>query len=133
MRIIGYIQNGKLIPQDKNKLLEMLKKSEGKWFELNINRRDRSNSQNRYYWGVIIRTVSEDTGQDGDTVHEYLKTQFLRKQIVFNKKEYIVVGSTSDLTTEEFETYAEKCRQHVGEILGIQIPLPGEAIIQIEK
>lgn len=38
--------------------------------------RRRTSQANRYYWGVILAILSEDTGYEPDELHEYFKKRF---------------------------------------------------------
>lgn len=91
--------------------------------------RSRSSHQNRYYHGVIVSLIAEETGNDPHVVHEALKKKFLDKEIAYLGKEQIEVPvSTTSLTTSQMEDYHTKCRIWAAEFLGIQIPLPHEPI-----
>ena len=103
-------------------------------------RKRRSNEQNRYYWGCIVRDISEtlrqddpETGWTPDGVHEVLKFKFL--PLVRDWREYVNTDTgeairepmtTAKLTTVEWETYSEHCRKFAAEFFGIVIPLPNE-------
>lgn len=81
---------------------------------------DRSLSANRYYWGVVLKEISEQASIDGqrwsvDAWHELFKRQFLGYEII----KYKVAGSkrtytkrqlrsTSELKVKEFSEYLEK-------------------------
>ena len=82
----------------------------------------RSTSQNRYYWGVIVKMIAEYTGHEPDEVHSFLKLKHLRRGdgvIEWTR-------STTELDTAEFEAYCEKCRLWALNELNINIPLPNE-------
>jgi hypothetical protein len=36
----------------------------------------RSNTQNRYYWGVVVKEIAQHTGHDPEQIHELLKFRF---------------------------------------------------------
>lgn len=90
----------------------------------------RSTGQNEYYWGLVLKMISEEIGMDTEEVHEAMKWMFLRK-----KGSYIpTVKSTQELTTVEFEEYLSQIRQWASlpvedEGLGLYIPLPNEVEI----
>ncbi len=54
-------------------------KEEGKEIEVVVKSRqkDRSNNQNKYYWGVVVFLLSENLGFSSDEVHDYLRFKFL--------------------------------------------------------
>lgn len=102
---------------------------------------NRSLQQNRYYWGVIIKTLQEHTGIDSEDLHEFVKYRFNPMSItakmkqndfwgkLFNKKgesELQLGSSTKGLSTEEFMQMVEKIRLWAIEELDFYIPLPQE-------
>lgn len=88
-------------------------------------RKTRTIPQNRYYWKVIVGMISEDTGQDVDTVHSWLKTKFNKQQIMIKRTLQEVVMSTTTLDSYGFsEEYWEPIRQWANEFLGLVIPEP---------
>jgi len=89
----------------------------------------RTNNQNRYYWGVVVKTIAEHTGQDDDTIHQALKLLFLPRTVYIKDKAFNLTGSTTSLDTHMFVEYTEKCRLWANEFLGLQIPLPGEVTV----
>lgn len=90
----------------------------------------RSIEQNRYYWGVVIKILSEATGYTGDEIHEILKQLFLSKRVYFKTKKGVEVHkipqSTTGLTTAKMEEYLSQIRQWASIELGVYIPLPNE-------
>lgn len=88
--------------------------------------KSRSVMQNAYFHGVIVKILSEETGTDFDDMKDLLKTQFLRKQIIVNDKQYTIVRHTHKLEKGEFEDFTRNCREF-GDKLGIYIPLPNES------
>jgi hypothetical protein len=79
--------------------------------------------QNRYYYGVIVKIISDFTGHTTDEVDNQLKWKFL-KQIDERGQEY--VPSKMDLSTTDREAFHEKCRRWGAVVLELNIPLPGE-------
>jgi hypothetical protein len=94
------------------------------------NELDRSEKQNAYYWKVIVRMISMDTGHTEEEVHEYLKDQFC---IFPNKAGVPVKKSSARLKTHEFEEYAKRCRTFASTELGIFIPMPNETEYKYDK
>lgn len=97
--------------------------------------KNRSNQQNSYYWGVIIRELSEHTGYTSDEIHEVLKYKFISYPIVFHHKEIqsrdeeiYVCKSTTELDTKEMEDYLSKIRTWASAELGVWIPEPNESL-----
>jgi hypothetical protein len=118
--------------EDKTRLYETLKglKPCSYWVELKQFRDTRSNRQNAYYWGVVIKILSDHTGFDPEEMHEVLKQKFLTKFVVIQStaEEVKITRSTSNLSTEEFEKYMEDVRRFSIQDLDCFIPLPGEYI-----
>jgi hypothetical protein len=88
----------------------------------------RTNSQNSYYWGCVVKLIAQHSGHDPEQIHELLKQ-------MFSPKWHYPAGligasgiptSTTRLDTLEFTDYIERCRAWGSEFLGLQIPLPNE-------
>lgn len=89
----------------------------------------RSHVANRYHWGVVIKMVAGETGQDEDSIHYDFYDRFLRRRIHYTdamghtvEREF-AVGS-SGLTVKEFYEFVEKCRLFAAEFFGLRIPDP---------
>lgn len=91
---------------------------------------NRSIQQNKYYFGVVLEVLSEDTGYHVEELHEILKALFLSRAMDIRTKKgnekVTTVRSTADLTTVEFEEYIERIRQWASSELAIWIPEPHE-------
>lgn len=95
--------------------------------------KDRSNEQNRYYWGVVIDLISEHTGFNREEMHEVLKHKFLRQTVWVPlrngiKEQSIITKSTTKLTTLQFEEYLREIRQWAAEEMSISLPEPNEKL-----
>lgn len=94
-------------------------------------KKDRSNNQNRYYWGVVIKLLSEHTGFEPDEMHEVLKHIFLSypKTLETKKPELVYISkSTSGLSTKDFEDFMSRVRTWASLELAVWIPEPNEEI-----
>lgn len=91
----------------------------------------RSNNQNRYYRGVVVKIISEHTGFTPEEVHELLKYRFLRTYETLSTKngdkEFERTKSTTELTTSAFEIFMSDVRMWASIELGLYIPDPNEA------
>lgn len=93
-------------------------------------RATRSQSQNAFYWGVVVQLLSEFTGYTPDEMHEVLKAKFLPKRFAVCdgngeiKDELVIGGSSAVLNTVEFGEYLEAIRQWAAETLHVVIPDP---------
>ena len=89
-------------------------------------RESRSDNQLRYYWGVVVKIISEETGYTKEEIHEVLKSKFLWDYVNFEGKEIMIIRSTSDLNTSSMEEYLSEVRQWASAELSLYIPLPNE-------
>ncbi len=81
---------------------------------------NRTIQQNKYYFGVVVKTIVKETGSDKKTVHAELKKKFL----LIEDGVMPVVGSTKDLSTIGFMKYSDECVLWAAEFLKITIPPP---------
>ena len=94
-------------------------------------RKKRSNPQNAYHWGVIIKIICDDTGNIPNDVHEVLLGDHVGWET------YEVLGTTKkrpsrrshEMSTEDFEKFNEYCRSFAASEYGMVIPLPGETVL----
>lgn len=90
-------------------------------------RKARSTSQNRYYWAVVIKELSDLWGFDKEDVHEILKVKFLKRTTYDLGGEIIEAALSSRvLNTVEFTKYLDSIRQWALEKFGLYIPQPHE-------
>lgn len=89
-------------------------------------RKQRSLQQNAYYWGVVIKLISEHTGYLTNETHKKLAFMFNPEMIEVKGKAYKIPRSTTELNTKEFEEYLEQIRVWAWQELNIEIPEPGE-------
>jgi hypothetical protein len=87
----------------------------------------RSVEQNNYYWGVVLKILSEHFGYIGlgekEELHDSLRTMFLVRTTKLGLK---VVESTTKLDTELFERYLQAVRDWAIQEHQCFIPLPNE-------
>ncbi len=103
--------------------------------EIKEAKRIRSLSQNSYYWGIVISSVTGMFNEHGtqaspEDVHNYLRENVgkLFKRINLPDGEIKTIGrSTTELTTSEFELYLEQIRAWAANY-GLIIPLPNESV-----
>lgn len=136
---ISKVEGGKISPVVAGNIARMLKLAEGKRVKITLQlaKKRRSNRQNAFYWGVVVPCVLELLRDAGNTiteegVHDFLKAYVggLQKTIVKpDGTRAVILGSTADLGTMDFEEYLEKCRAWAAQF-GCMIPLPNEEIEQ---
>lgn len=124
-------KTGKLALNNRRRISQYLHSIVGKAVQITIEpvRNTRSQNQNRYYWGVVIKMISVRTGHTDEEVHAILASKFLKEGVDFRGKRYEVVKSTTSLTTIGFEDYLEKCRTFAAIDLELIIPLPNEIVV----
>ena len=81
----------------------------------------RTEQQNKYYH-KILDILSQYTGDTHMQLHEAFKCMFLGRPLVIKDKEYIVVKSTTSLTSKNFSEYLERIFSWAGEN-GITLPV----------
>jgi hypothetical protein len=102
---------------------------------------NRSNEQNKYYWGVVLPNLVEGLKDVGyaelsiEEAHEFCKNKFIfqetKNMCVVNKvtgeiQNIKYYPSTAKLTTTEFNEYFERIIIFASEYLSINIPYPNE-------
>jgi hypothetical protein len=99
--------------------------------EIMEHRPRRTDRQNRYYWPCFVQPLAEFLREQGDLTedeeaHELIKAKFLRKTIVNKKTGEVMeyVGSTTDLTTKEFNEYLNRVAFWLADMFGIVVPDP---------
>lgn len=89
-------------------------------------KKQRSDPQNKYYWGVVVKLISEHTGYREDEVHALLGSLFLKDYKVMGNKRYTVVKSSTSLKTDEFSEFVENCKRWAATELGVFVPEPSQ-------
>ena len=82
----------------------------------------RSQKQNAYYWGVVLKTIGAELGYLPDEVHQLMQKEFLKYEHLGE----IFVKSTTKLNTKEMEEYLANVRRFASTELSILIMLPNE-------
>ncbi len=117
---------------DRQKLDGIIKMMKGKkLIKIEKYRKKRTNQQNRYYRGVILKYLSELFGYFDDEMHKEIKKKFLPYERVNKVTGEVKTfgGSTKDLNTEQFEEFNNKIRIWALVEHDCLIPLPNEVII----
>jgi hypothetical protein len=97
-------------------------------------KKTRTSPQNRYYWGCVVKLITDafrDAGNmvNAEDVHDFLKQHVgkLSQVLVTTDGEvFWGPGSTTKLTTSEFSDYIEAVKAWAAEVLDLQIPSPDE-------
>jgi hypothetical protein len=101
---------------------------EGKTVELVMRRYypQRSDEQNRYWWGVVVHLIAERTGFPKDDVHELLMAKFTSQEAVVEGAKTRIRKSSTELNTQEFTDLIEQTIAWAAEKLDLVIPTPEE-------
>lgn len=137
INIISQVSNGNLT-RNRTRIKDAIATFEGKDVSITIKkkRKTRSNSQNQYYWGVVLEltidAIKKEWGEiwDKDNAHEFLKSRFLYYE-KYNENTGEIIKtpkSTTECSTVEYEEYLSQCRQFLKEWFNTDIPLPNEEI-----
>ena len=89
-------------------------------------RKTRSGNQNRYFHGVIVKMISDETGYEVDEVKEMIRMLFLSYELKVGDEIVKVGRSTASLNTAEFEELNSQCRRWASQTIGLFLPEPGE-------
>lgn len=116
------------------KLLDQIGKLESnKAYNVEIKqyRRNRSSEQNRFLWGVVYRTIIDNTPGpklDPDHLHEYWLGECFGWDVtdVLGWSKRAPMKRSSKLSTTEFIEFHEFIQRRCAETRGLYIPDPGE-------
>jgi len=119
----GKVKKGRFKPYDEG-FKSAFYHYEGKEITLTVQRKkkQRSNNQNNYLWGVVYELLSQHLGYTPDEIHDLMRLKFWFKFIGDVK----IPKSTTKMKTSDFEEYASKIRQFSSIELGCYIPMPNE-------
>ena len=91
-------------------------------FDIESFKKKRSNPQNAYYWGILIKEIANETGYTPEETHAKLAYKFL----LVKEGSQPFVRSTTSLKTAEMEEYNENVRRWASDFLSLYLPLPNE-------
>lgn len=83
----------------------------------------RSLDQNALMW-LWFTCIEHETGTEKIDIHDYYCSKFLRRVVVVNGEETVVVGSTSKLNTVQMTDFLNKVQADAADEIGIKLPLP---------
>ena len=113
---------------NKDRLDEDIARYQGKTIEVTISeyKPKRSNQLNQYYWGVVVKIISDYTGYTKEETHELLKQTFLKKKVLVNDEWYDTTESTTKLDNKRMLELIEQVKQWAAETFSLYIPDPHE-------
>lgn len=85
----------------------------------------RSIQENRYYWGVLLSIISQETGHSPIYLHEYYKHKFI-PIVRFTDESRL---TTTDMTHQELWDYIDLVKEHFESFSEYKIPDPDGAIL----
>ena len=137
IEITTSIINGK-IKRNAKTVIDAFKAFEGKNITLILMplKKQRSISQNAYYWGVVIpiwqNILKTEWGEfySKEETHEFLKynCNFVERVNTDTGEIIRISKSTTQNSTTDQEEFHLKCRQLAEEMFNVMIPLPNEQI-----
>lgn len=131
------VTNGKLT-RNRNLILDSINSYEGKDLLITFEKpkKQRSNNQNAYYFGVILsilqNCIKESWGEvwSKEKAHDFCKLQFnFIERVNESTGEVVKVPkSTTENTTTAQEEYQAEIRNFIKEWFNVDVPLPNEEI-----
>ena len=90
----------------------------------------RSNQSNKYYWAVIIRYLSEETGYFSHEMNDELLKKFAKVAEVEDEfgRDLIIVETTSGMNEARMNKYCNDIKIWASSYYRIRIPDPGEVL-----
>lgn len=133
LKYFGKVDNGRLTIFSRNDMVSGLQNLGSGFVEIIIRLAGkRSTPQNRYYWGAMLPIVKEGLKGVGidmskEQTHEMLKYRFLKREFITSDGDILqIIGSTTELSTKEFNEYIESIQIWSAEYLNVNIPDPNE-------
>lgn len=117
-------------PREKALILSKIRELQGVYrIDIKKYKKRRTDRQNRYYWPCFVQPFADFLRAQGeptsdDDAHEMLKMKFLRRSKEVNGAIVEYTLSTTDLDTQEFNTYLDACAAWLHDYFGIQVPEP---------
>lgn len=130
------VRRGKLFINHRRLFDQLVAQLDERWtLEVIVKRlrANRSIQANRYYWGVVLATLSGHTGYTVDELHDLMKMKFIPKHLALLDGngdvhgEFVLGGSTRQMNSQDFAEYVNRVRQFAAEELDCNIPDASEA------
>lgn len=132
----AFVVKGDFIHEDEDGFKAMLSRLDGKEVEVIVRpwKNQRSDPQNRYLHGYIIKEISNFLGYTPEETKEVLKYKFLRAWRPIKTKEGMkeveYVKNTRDLDTGSMEQFLTEVREWASLELGLYLALPNEVFTE---
>lgn len=108
------IKDGKILFSDKGMFDKYVLTLNGKEVDVIVrtHRKDRTHSQNAWYWSCVVAIPAAHFGYTADEMHDAFKFLFLLRD---EEGKPVTTKSTAELSTVEFSAYVEQCRKWCAE------------------
>ena len=122
----GTVVSGKFVMDKPDEYSMWLAHMEGKtvYCHFKLQSKPKSSAQQGYYWGVVLKVISDYTGHETDELHEIFKNKFLREDD--NSAIGYRIKSTSTLSAAEMCEYMSRVITWASVEIGCYIPSPEE-------
>ena len=124
MKLFGKILKGKIVFDDKAKLIDSVAKMEDGLrvvVEIREAKDIRTNNQNRLWW-KWMEIISNETGNEKSYIHDLLKYKFLMREEVIDGDIHQSLKSTTTLTKKEFTKLTQDVFYWANDTLNITLP-----------
>lgn len=96
-------------------------------------KKNRTLNANRYYHGVVLKTIANHMGEKNidvtaDDLHEVMKGRFNPKVVLIDGEPVEIGETTKKMSQDRFVEYIEEIREWSLDKLNCYIPLPTEVI-----
>jgi hypothetical protein len=135
----GKIKDGKMTIINRKSFDDYLNSLPDKDVLITIEKKikKRSNHQNAYYYGVVLKIVRQglidqgfDNFRNDESVHELLKYRFLKVDESNPDGLFVErIKSTTELSTSQFMDYIAEIQRWASEFLNVYIPEPNEELM----
>lgn len=135
MKLITTVRGGHVHPYSREIIAKTLKGFEGKNVEIEIKEKKQTRSlpQNKYWFKMIedhLTPVFREEGSNWSSwdIHQYIMHELGYEEVIFSPsgKPFPKRKHSSDMTTLEFEEFAERARAYVMQEFNVAIPFPNE-------
>ena len=129
MNFVGTVEQGKLRVDFQANFERWLMTLEGQRVTIEVKkfRKNRTDAQNRFWWGVVIDILSKHTGYEPEEMHDAIKIKFMPVE----RAGLIAGKSTARLTTIEFMELIERVQRWAAQDLQCYIPDPSEEVTDV--
>lgn len=86
------------------------------------NKKNRSLSQNKYLFGVVLKVIASETGEDVNRLYKYFEQKYSEPIVVDMAGEEVVVFDMKRQSSQKMNEIIEKIRLWASEELNVKIP-----------